>query len=193
MRPVGPGKLNDLLSDLASPSPAPGGGAAAGVTAALGVALAEMTAAINARRAKKTFPKSNDLSGLRSRCLKAVERDARAFAAVDRLRGADRAGARYQSALRKAAEAPASMVALCERAIGACVREAPRTSRWLASDLIEASLLLRAAAQAARLNVDINLGMIRDARYVRSMRSRMDASARRIAAAEAKVRKGVPR
>lgn len=151
--------LSAFLTDLASDRPVPGGGAAAALTGALACALLGMTAAINARRQTRrglrpvSAATARSAARLRSAYLELADKDAAAFARY----AAARTGAQRAAARRVCLKPPLLMSRACDELARAISVEVPRTSRWLASDLKEAALLLSAAHACAALNVEINL------------------------------------
>ncbi len=78
-----------------------------------------------------------------------------------------------QSALKNCTKAPLAMGKACVEALDLGISEIPRTSRWLSSDLVEAGVLLESAAEAARLNVEINLKSIEDKAFVEKTRKQL--------------------
>lgn len=181
-----------FLEDLASDSPFPGGGAAAALTASAGAALVEMTARLNDVRARKASP-TLKASKTVAAALKARRRfetlmrlDAEAYGAFLKTMKAGKASARYQAALKKSAAVPFEIGVLSLATLKAARRETPRTSRWLASDLAEAGILLEAAVRSARLNVEANLSGVSDPGFAARARRKLDAmekEAKRLAAA----------
>lgn len=173
------------LESLASDRPVPGGGAAAALTGALACALTGMTAAINLRRQKKRGQRPVSAETvriarlLRGRFLSLADADGKAFAAYS----SAHTSAQRSSARRKCLKPPMAMSASAAELSRAILKEVPRTSKWLASDLKEAALLCWAAHEAAALNVLINLGpgdraarlrMSRRAEHLRRVKARVD-------------------
>ena len=167
-------KLKDFLADLGSKKPTPGGGAASALTGSSGAALVEMVARLNDARTKKNSGTADLALGLRKKLQGLIRKDARAFEKVrTAYKTRDNKQAKWQSALKGAARSPLEICESCRAAAALARREAPRTSRWLESDRREALILLRAAFESARLNVEINLKGIDDKAFVRSCKRRL--------------------
>lgn len=164
--------LKRFTDRLGSKDGSPGGGAAAALTGALGVSLVEMVMRINNRRG--TVKSTATIEKIKAVFLDLMDRDAKVFKDLAAFSKEERGGAAYQKALRRAAEVPMSAAELVLSPLDMAVLETKRTSSWLFSDLLEAALLLETAFQAARLNVEINLKMIRDKKYVTTSRAKLD-------------------
>ena len=186
------GSLAKYLEALSSSAVSPGGGSAAALTGALGVALAEMTARINHDRYKKKIPRAPEtqavqriarLAALRRSLCGFITEDARAFARISKHFKKEKTSASFQRALKEGARIPFQ---ICERAAEAARLarlEKPRTGRWLASDLAEAGVLLRAAFEAGRLNVEINLNGMADKRFAAGRRRELGDLQKKVRAA----------
>lgn len=172
--------LRAFLTDLSSDKPVPGGGAAAALTGALACALIAMTASINARRQVQRGLKpvsaatARSAARLGSAYLDLADRDAAAFARY----AAARTPAERRAARRICLKPPLRMSRAADKAGRLIDAEVARTSRWLASDLKEAALLLTAAHESAALNVDINLDSTE--RLPRAEMKRRSAALRRL-------------
>lgn len=179
-------KVSDLLEDLSSDRPVPGGGAAAALTGALACALIGMTASINARRQAKRGLKTvsaataRSAARLRSAYLALADADAAVFAGY----AAARTDAERSAARRACLKPPLRMSSTADAAARLIRAEIPRTGRWLASDLKEAAILLSAAHEAAALNVEINLAPSQG-----SVRARMRRRSQALAALTSAVRR----
>jgi formiminotetrahydrofolate cyclodeaminase len=175
--------LEKFLTELGSSAPSPGGGTAAALTAAQGAALLEMVARLNDARFRKKDPKGDHsaprarvsaFSKARSRFLKLMTDDAKAFDAISAAYSKGNEHPAYQKSLLKGYSVP---LEIAEQAVAALQRgqeERGRTSKWLYSDLTEAGILLDAAFSAARLNVEINLKDIRDRDLAGRVSARLD-------------------
>ncbi len=164
--------IASFAARLAARTPTPGGGSAAAVVAALASALGEMVLAYSA-----SGPEASGLAGLREELERAREeffrladRDAASYEAVRAARRRAKeapsdpgAPAAVVDALREAAAVPLATArrsqALAER-LGA-VRD--RTNPRLASDLVTALALFRAARDGGVANVSTNLDDLRQA------------------------------
>ncbi len=169
-------KLTEFLAQAASDAPTPGGGGIAALVGALGACMGEMAANFTVGRPKYAAVEAEvkillaELSRERAALAAGLEADAAAFAAVDAAYGRPKATeaekqARSQAiaeALRQALEPPRKVL---HSALAAC-RQLPRLAEIgnpnLVSDTGVAAILCAAAAQAAELNVRINLAALKD-------------------------------
>jgi formiminotetrahydrofolate cyclodeaminase len=171
--------LNRFLAELASDSPTPGGGSVAALAGALGAALNSMVA--NLTVGKKKYAEVEDemaeaLRGaetLRLELTQMIDEDAEAFDMVmsamkmpketDDEKAARRAA--LQQALVDAATVPLAVMEMCAGVIRLAGPVAEKGNVNAVSDAGVAALMARAGAHAARLNVLINLGGIRDEKH----------------------------
>ncbi|MGW8849744.1 cyclodeaminase/cyclohydrolase family protein [Streptomyces xiamenensis] len=161
--------ISKYLSQLADRVPAPGGGAAAALHAAQGAALLGMVARYTTgekyaehRDAVERIIARTDT--VRSAALRVGEEDAAAFTAVIdayRLPKGERAEA-VAHALAGAARPPAEVVGLARAVVELATELLPIGNRNVITDIAAATEAARAAATTARINVEINLGGIRD-------------------------------
>jgi methenyltetrahydrofolate cyclohydrolase len=169
----------DLLAALRSPSPTPGGGSASALAGALGASLLAMVASMPSRRALAEAD-ANRLQDAGRQCVAysdrlaiLVDRDADAYAlVVDAFKlpkgsESERAArsARIQDAMRAAIEAPLEVMTQCAAAVELAIVIAELGNPNAASDVGVALELLGAGLRGAKLNVEINLGSIKDADY----------------------------
>lgn len=176
--------LQRFLSDLASSAPTPGGGTAAAVAGAMGAGLAEMVTALTLAREKYAAshqamrPIASAAAAAREELMALAREDAQAYdevVAARRLpKETDEQKAhreeRISAANRRAAEVPMRTARAAARLLEAMPELAEKGNPNAASDAGAAALLLEAAAQAALLNVAINLPGISDAAFVEEMR-----------------------
>ncbi len=168
--------IETFLAQLAARVPAPGGGATAGLHAAQAAALVAMVARYSdsakfADHAEQITTITATADRLRENALALAEEDAVAFTAVTQAYGLpkgtpDEAAARSGAiarALVAAAHVPAIVVAVAEQVIGLAEQLLPIGNRNVISDVAAAADAARAAATTARVNVEINLGGIKDA------------------------------
>ena len=168
--------IGRFLNQLGSDSGSPGGGSAAALTAALGIALAEMVVRINVKgKPAGRKSKAARLKALRQRMELVMDKDAAAFSALSRFYKTKDRGARYQAALKKAAEVPFVICETVPEALRLAESEAASTGRWLMSDLVESKTLLKAAFDAGKLNVEINLNALADKRVAAAAKKRLAA------------------
>lgn len=167
--------IGGYLERLAAREPAPGGGAAAALHAAQGAALVAMVARYTtgekyAAHAEQVAAITAAADELRSRALALVQEDARAFTAVTdayKLPRADdeQKAARSRAiadALAGAARPPAEVIAVATEVVELAERILPFGNPNVVTDVAAATEAARAAATTARVNVEINLGGIKD-------------------------------
>jgi glutamate formiminotransferase len=158
--------ISQFTDRLAARTPTPGGGSASAAAGALAAALGEMVLAYSidpARPADDLRDAHQALNRGRRRMLSLVEEDARSYEAVRSARKArkenpgDAAEAGYLAALRGAAAVPLETARLSEDLAVRLEGLRSRTKSALASDLVTALALFRAATEGALANVAINL------------------------------------
>ena len=167
--------IETFLEQLAARVPAPGGGATAALHAAQAAALVAMVARYSdsakyADHAEEIATITSTADRLRHNALGLAEEDAAAFTAVTTAYGLpkgtpDEAAARSEAiakALVAAAHVPAIVVAVAEQVLSLAEQLLPIGNRNVISDVAAAAEAARAAATTARVNVEINLGGIKD-------------------------------
>ena len=175
--------LAEFLGALASEAPTPGGGTAAAVAAAMGAALAEMVAGVTL--SKEKYAASHDAvrpiaaaaRAARGEFLALAREDSEAYdlvVAARRLpKGTDEEKAerakKIEAANRQATEVPMRTARAAARLLGSLPDLVEKGNPNAASDAGSAALLLEAAAEAALLNVGINLSGVADAELVGAM------------------------
>jgi len=175
--------LERFLDELASQSPTPGGGTAAAVAGALGAGLAEMVAALTLSK-EKFAPVHEAMRAIgdesrraRAELLRLADEDALAYDAVVAARRlpketeeekASRSSA-IASANRTATEVPMRTARAAARLLALLPELVEKGNPNALSDAGASALLLEAAAEAALLNVGINLGGAGDPAFVSEM------------------------
>src|SRR3712207_6184304 len=167
--------IETFLDQLAARVPAPGGGATAALHAAQAAALVAMVARYSdsakyAEHAEEIATITATADRLRQNAMGLAEEDAAAFTAVTEAyrlpKGtADEAAARSEAiarALVAAANVPAIVVRVADQVLGLAEQLPPIGNRNVISDVAAAAEAARAAATTARVNVEINLGGIKD-------------------------------
>jgi len=171
----GPGheSMASFTTRLAARTPTPGGGSAAALVASLACALGEMVLAYSIDPAKPSpelVAVRDRLTPARTRFLELMDDDARSYDGVRAARKARKehpGDATYEAALlaaiRNAAEVPLGTAreAVALAKLLADVRT--KTKAMLASDLVTALAMFRAATEGALANVAINLDDLRAA------------------------------
>jgi methenyltetrahydrofolate cyclohydrolase len=189
-------RLTDLLAAFQSPAPTPGGGSAAALAGAVGTSLLAMVAGLpkpcvaGAEDVARLAAAGARCVALSERLTALIDRDSEAYELVVagfRLpKGTDEEKAaratRIQEALRMATETPLDVMRACSEAIGHAAVVAAFGNRHASSDVQVGLELLGAGLRGARLNVDANLGNVKDGAFAAAA---SDEAARVAAAAEA--------
>ncbi|GAA4233126.1 formiminotetrahydrofolate cyclodeaminase [Streptosporangium album] len=170
-------KISDFLARLADRVPAPGGGASAALHAAQAAALLGMVARYSTGEKysehgpaiERIIAQTDELRVL---ALRLAEDDATAFTAVtdayklpkdtDAAKAARSAA--IAAALIGAGRPPAEVIAVARAAVELAEELLPIGNRNVVTDIAAATEAARAAATTARVNVEINLGGIKDDR-----------------------------
>ncbi|MYS87346.1 cyclodeaminase/cyclohydrolase family protein [Embleya scabrispora] len=202
-------KISEYLDRLADRVPAPGGGAAAALHAAQAAALLGMVAryttgdkyAEHASSIAQVVALTDELRGV---ALRLAEEDAAAFTAVSEAyklpRDTDEAkavrSATIAAALVGAAKPPAEVVVLAAACVELAEKLLPIGNPNVITDVAAAAEAARAAATTARVNIEINLGGIRDEQArteFTAQAARVDGIAVRADQVTAAVRKEIAR
>jgi formiminotetrahydrofolate cyclodeaminase len=173
--------IDGFLTELAGRVPAPGGGATAALHAAQAAALLGMVARYTtgekyAGHAETVTAVIAETDTLRARALKLAEEDAAAFTAVTdayRLPKGEERSATIARALAGAAEPPARVIEAAARVVELCEVLLPICNRNVLSDVAAAAEAARAALTTGRVNVEINLGGIKDERVREKLNIRL--------------------
>lgn len=180
--------VSDFLAALRSSEPTPGGGSASALAGATGAALLAMVAGIPKPRAT-TDRDLERLQAAGTRCAELSERLAtlvdRDSDAYDLVMGAYRLPkqtdqekatrtGRIQDALCEAIAAPLEVMRASRDAIEQAAVVAAHGNRNAASDVQVGLELLGAGLRGARLNVEINLGSVKDQEYAARTRAEID-------------------
>ncbi|MCY9783407.1 cyclodeaminase/cyclohydrolase family protein [Nocardiopsis sp. EMB25] len=167
--------IGDFLAELAARTPAPGGGATAAVHAAQAAALVGMVARYSdgarfAEHAEEISDIARTADRLRTEALDVAEADAQAFSAVADAYALPRStddekaarSAAMAAALREACEPPVAAIGAAAEIVSLAERILPVGNRNVITDVAAAAEAARAAATTARVNIEVNLGGIRD-------------------------------
>ncbi len=175
--------LSELLEAIASEAPTPGGGTAAAVAAAMGAALAEMVAGVTLSKEKYAAsheavrPIAEAAREARREFLTLAREDSEAYDLVVAARRLPKdteeekaaRSKRIEQANRQATEVPMRTARAAARLLASLPELVEKGNPNAASDAGSAALLLEAAAEAALLNVGINLSGVSDAVLVGNM------------------------
>lgn len=176
--------IEPFVEQLAAPTATPGGGSASAAAAAMAAGLAHMVAAMS--RGKKAYVQYETqlsaalakLTPLREEFKAAVDADAASYNAVmqayKEAKGASEADAQAltDAALRGAAEVPLTVAEKARQLLQIVEELKPITNPNMASDLIVAAALGKAAMTGALANVDINVSSIKDAALGQQLKAR---------------------
>lgn len=157
---------------LASDAPAPGGGGAAALVGAIGTALGNMVGALTVGK-KKYADVEAEIRALMSKCdalqqelLDQVEADEKGFVPLSKAYGIPKGDPSRETVLEEATltacGVPVHIMELCCEALEAISVFAAKGSRLAVSDAGCAAVCVKAALQAASLNVFINTKTLKD-------------------------------
>lgn len=168
--------MTDFLTRLAARVPAPGGGTTAALHAAQAAALLAMVGRYSdgprfADSADRIDAVVADADRLRNQALRLAEKDARAFTQVSAAYALPKDTAEERSArsdaiaaaLLGACEPPAAVIETAAGLIALAERLVNIGNRNVITDVAAAAEAARAAATTSRVNIEVNLGGIRDA------------------------------
>ena len=155
-----------FVSLLASDAPAPGGGGAAALVGAIGTALGHMVGSLTVGK-QKYADVEDEIRALMARCealqaqlLDQVAADAEGFLPLARAYGIPKDDPSRAQVLEEATvtacQAPMRIMELCRDSLSVIAVLAEKGSRLAVSDAGCAAVLVKAALQAASLNVFIN-------------------------------------
>jgi len=168
--------LEDWLERLASSAPTPGGGAAAALAAATGAALVEMVVSLTVGKSAyvehepHVQPIGEQARALRRQALDLAAADEVAFDqvmaayALPRQTDVEKAArsAAIQAATADAARPPLEIAEVAARVIELAAALPGRSNRNVLSDVGVAAALAGAALESAAINVEVNLGALKD-------------------------------
>lgn len=174
----------EFVSLLASSEPVPGGGGAAAIVGAVGTALGMMVGSLTV--GKKRYAEVEDAIRalmeesrvLMSELLDQVEADAEGFRPLAQAYSVAKDDPErervLEEAARRATEVPLHIMELCAKSIETAAVYARDGSRLAVSDAGCAAVCLKAALEAASLNVYINTKMMKDRSYAKRLNSRVE-------------------
>jgi len=191
--------VRDILTAFSSPDPTPGGGSASALASAVGASLLTMVASLPKTRSGSDAERGSlaavmpALTEVRAQLADAIDADTAAYdgvvAAYKLAKSTDEEksarSAAIQRALRTATDVPLTIMRLSARALDAGGVVAAHGNRSATSDIGVAIALLRAGLEGARLNVDINVGSIKDAEYTARVAEEVERLAAEAAASAA--------
>jgi len=180
--------VTDLLDEIASNSPAPGGGSVSALAAALGSALTSMVCRLTIGKKnyadvqieiENVLKRSEEL---RVQFHAMIDEDTAAFNKVMAAYGLPKGSEEQkvicttaiQEAMKTATLVPLNLMGLCIEAIALVKIIVERGNQRSISDAGVATLMLQAGCEGAALNVKINLGTIRDASFVAQTKTKLE-------------------
>lgn len=182
-------KITDFLEELGSNSPAPGGGSISALAGALGGALTAMVCRLTVGNSKYSevqneiqavLVEADRLSDMLARC---VDADTEAFNQVmaayklPKTTDAEKAARSeaIQKAMQHAANLPLGVAECCLKVLAMSGRVLKIGNANAASDAAVAGLMAHAGLHGALYNVKINLGSIKDEKFVADTQTKVSA------------------
>jgi len=180
--------LKEFLEKTAAKEPVPGGGSSAALNAAMATALTEMVA--NLTIGRKKYADADErmreiaavMSAQRSRFLEDIDRDAEAYRQVmeayrlpkETEKEQQQRDATVQEATRTASLVPMEVAESAFSLLETMRETLQRGNPNAATDGLVGMMNCRTAILSALLNVRVNLGGIRDEKFVEEMTTRCD-------------------
>ena len=175
--------VEPFVEQLAAPTAAPGGGCASAASGAMAAALGSMVAGMSRGR-KAYLQHERELSDalarlaeLREQFKASIDADAESFnevmAAFKKAKNHPEAQAEVEAATKKATLVPLVVAERAHEVRQIVESLRPITNPKMASDLTVAVAQANAAIQGALANVEINLGDIKDERFLSDVKQRV--------------------
>ncbi|MEL7633778.1 cyclodeaminase/cyclohydrolase family protein [Sporomusa sphaeroides] len=182
-------KITDFLEELGSNSPAPGGGSISALAGALGGALTAMVCRLTVDNSKYAEVQSEiqailtEADRLSAQLTNCVDADTEAFNQVmaayklPKATDAEKAARSeaIQKAMQHAADLPLGVAECCLRVLAMSGRVLKIGNANAASDAAVAGLMAHAGLHGALYNVKINLGSIKDEKFVANTQTKVSA------------------
>jgi glutamate formiminotransferase/formiminotetrahydrofolate cyclodeaminase len=181
-------KINDFINELASSSPAPGGGSVAALTGSLGAALSSMVCNLTIGKEKyadvqdeiKDVLKKSEK--LRKKLVKLIDEDTEAFNDVMKAfkmpketeEQKKKRSIAIQEGYKKATSIPLETSKTCEEILDLSMIVAKKGNQNSITDSAVSAIMARSAVESAILNVKINLGSIKDEKFVKNINSEIE-------------------
>jgi len=180
--------IDKFLSELASKSPAPGGGSVAALSGALGSALSSMVC--NLTTGKEKYKDSEEeikkvlkqTEKIRKELTVLIDEDTNAFNDVIKAfkmpKETDEQKKKRTDAIQKgyktAAEIPLKTAETCDKIFDLSYIVAEKGNKNSITDAAVSALMANSGVHGAVLNVKINLGSIKDEKYVEKTSKKLD-------------------
>ena len=172
----------EFVTVLASSEPAPGGGGAAALVGALGTALGNMVGSLTVGK-KKYADVEAEIIALKAKCdalqtelLDQVPADAEGFLPLARAYGIPKDDPSRDEVMEEATviacRVPVRIMELCCEALDAIAVFAAKGSRLAVSDAGCGAVIVKAALQAASLNVFINTKTLKNRAYAEELNAK---------------------
>lgn len=172
----------EFVTVLASNAPVPGGGGAAALVGAIGTALGNMVGSLTVGK-KKYADVEQEIIALKQKCdqlqtelLDQVPADAEGFAPLARAYGIPKDDPTRETVLEEATitacAVPVHIMELCCEALDAIAVFAEKGSRLAVSDAGCGAVIVKAALQAASLNVFINTKTLKNRALAEEMNAK---------------------
>ena len=176
--------VKSLLEDFRSPAPTPGGGSAAALAGAVGASLLAMVAALPKPRVghEEQLREAGRRSAALATLLEAlVDRDSEAYELVVGAYRLPKSSEeekgvrtlRIHDALKAAIAAPLEVMRACREGMTLASVLLEHGNPNASSDVRVALELLRAGLRGAQMNVEINLGGLKDQAYTDAVRAEL--------------------
>jgi methenyltetrahydrofolate cyclohydrolase len=180
--------VNTFLDELASFAPAPGGGSVAALSGALGAALISMVSNLTLGKEKYAGVQGEitillkKSESLRKKLAALLEEDAAAYTVLSQTMKMPRdteeqkiiRAKAMDKALKDAIDVPMRVAEACVAVMDLCSPAAEKGNTNAVSDVGVGILMAEAGLRSAALNVFINLGWMKDTRYVSETRKKLD-------------------
>jgi len=160
--------IQEYLNDFAAKQSTPGGGSAAALCAALGVSALLMSA--NFSDQELLAEVIADLEEAKKELLELIDKDAEVYA---KLREAMKAKDNLEFPAKESFGVPHAIAQLSNKALQHCQVLLDKGNKYLVSDVGCGAAFLEAAFQAAVLNCNMNLALIKDKSFVDSTRKEL--------------------
>jgi len=181
-------KIKEFINELASSSPAPGGGSVAALVGSLGAALSSMVCNLTIYKEKysdvqdeiKEILKKSEK--LRKKLIKLIDEDTEAFNDVMKAfkmpketdEQKKKRSIAIQEGYKKATSIPLDTSKTCEEILDLSMIVAKKGNQNSITDSAVSAIMARSAVESAILNVKINLGSIKDDKFVNNINSEIE-------------------
>ncbi len=186
--PLAGSTVKEFLSELASSSPAPGGGSVAALAGALGAALTSMVCNLTIGKEKyadvqdeikKVLKKSE---ALRNKLTILIDKDTDAFNDVMKAfkmpketeEQKNKRSNAIQEGYKIAASVPLETARTCEEILDVALVVAKKGNQSSITDAAISAIMAKVGVKSAILNVKINLGSIKDEKFVNRINSDLE-------------------